>query len=332
LYGAIDDESRRTLLKQLALFHADIAMLHREATEYRLPALSPLPPAVADGARAGVAARIVHWDLGRRILDLLEPRAFDRDILDWYRASAAWLQQWEDYSELEIHLARAREIFPDDAVFCLYLGTMHEALAEPRIQRAIETAAVATQTKASAGSAQSLVDRLDSTDMPGPARPYRVDTPSVERRRAESWFRQALQRDARLHEARIRLGRVLSLRGRPIDGAGELERVLAVPPSELLEYYARLFLGQSLKVQGRLEAAQREFARAAELFPGAQSPRLALSEIARESGDLGRALELLTVLNRRPQAIALDPWHTYHHMHEPSADALVRRLRAWSRR
>ncbi len=121
------------------------------------------------------------------------------------------------------------------------------------------------------------------------------------------------------------------LRGRPIDGARELEQVVAAPLPKVLEYYARLFLGQSLKIQGNLGAAQREFARAADLFPGAQSPRLALSQVARERGDLGRGVELLTVLDRQPQAIAGDPWHDYHHAHEPSADALVRALRAWSR-
>jgi hypothetical protein len=76
----------------------------------------------------------VPWDLARVLLDDVKPRGSDhpapgRDdmVRDWYRATAAWMQNREDYQTL--HLDRAREIFPTDPVILFLSGTQAETYA-----------------------------------------------------------------------------------------------------------------------------------------------------------------------------------------------------------
>jgi hypothetical protein len=332
-HGAIDEASRNRLLKRVALLHTDIAILHREIQGYALPATKPGGLAVDDGRLLGQGTATAHWRVARAVLDLIQPNPqSDVEVRDWYQATGAWLQEWMEYSELRPHLARARQIFPRDAVFALYLGTMHGAFAEPRIQQALPPSSA--RAGSGGGTARLLAGETweISAGREAAAMPP-VDTPTGERNQAEVLFRQALQRDAALHEARVRLARLIALRGRHAEAVRELERVVAEPLPETLEYYARLILGQMLKRLGRPSDASRAFARAAELFPEAQSPRLALSQLAREQGDRRGAIEALAFL-RRPSSAAVrrDPWHDYHQVHEPDAHALMGRLRAeWSR-
>jgi hypothetical protein len=76
----------------------------------------------------------VPWDLARVLLDDVKPRGSDHPALgrddmvrDWYRATAAWMQNREDYQTL--HLDRAREIFPTDPVILFLSGTQAETYA-----------------------------------------------------------------------------------------------------------------------------------------------------------------------------------------------------------
>ena len=69
--------------------------------------------------------------------------------------------------------------------------------------------------------------------------------------------------------------------------------------------------------------------RAAQLYPGAQTPRLALSALARRRGDrLGAQTEIRRVFDLPASPPARDdPWWTYHTAQARNADALLEELR-----
>ena len=168
---------------------------------------------------------------GRRPSEVHRLPSPDGDVRQWYRATAAWLQERNDYAEFQPHLTRARYLFPDDPVFVMYLGTMHTAFAEPRIQNALPE--------------PSQIMRRTSRDLTSTAPPPPIGAADVELDRAEGWFRKALAQDRNFTEARIRLGYVLGRLGRHADAATELQRALTQDPPGLLRYYAQLLLGRA---------------------------------------------------------------------------------------
>src|SRR5262249_8078863 len=93
-------------------------------------------------------------------------------------------------------------------------------------------------------------------------------------------------------------------------------------------YYAALFLGAEEESLGRRDDARAAYARASELFPFAQSAQIALSHLARESGDraealarIGRVFDLpIEPDNRR------DPFWVYHFFQGRDVDELLARL------
>jgi tetratricopeptide (TPR) repeat protein len=80
----------------------------------------------------------------------------------------------------------------------------------------------------------------------------------------------------------------------------------------VLQYYASLFLGFAEAAVGRHDAAVKAFEQAASLFPNAQAPLLAASELAMRRGDraaASAALERLLALSPHTRD---DPWWTYN--------------------
>ena len=105
--------------------------------------------------------------------------------------------------------------------------------------------------------------------------------------------------------------------GRHDEAAAELRKALGAGLPRESQYYAELFVGREEQALGRSEAARESFERASELYPLAQSPRLALSHLARQSGDRTRALQALRYVSELP-ANALrreDPWWDYYSVH-----------------
>ena len=86
-----------------------------------------------------------------------------------------------------------------------------------------------------------------------------IGSESGELGQAEQRFRRALEREPAFTEARIRLGRVLHLRGRHEEAARELQRAAAALSVEPLDggrrrparrYYAEMFLGAASEALG----------------------------------------------------------------------------------
>ncbi len=167
-------------------------------------------------------------------------------------------------------------------------GAIHEALAAPGFQAAL-------------GLDRDLRDRLG------------VQTASGELGGSEGLLRRALQRDGQQVEARIRLGRVLGLRGKHVEAARELERTVSgAGEDRLLAYYARLLHGRELEATGNRVGARLAYEQAARLYPTAHAPRLALSQLLRATGDAVAAVNMLGRLVEPSNDAPDDPWWRYH--------------------
>ena len=289
------------ILRRAALLHADVAMLAPSAAAEpgsAHAAVQTIAPQIArvttsDGIDRHVQLVGVHWDIGRKLLDAVrtphEPMPHperDRMVRDWYRATSAWMISSENHDTK--HLDRAREIFPNDRDILFLSGCQHEAYARPLIQSAVKTAVL---------PARFLID---------------VDSAGPELRRAESFFRGALSQDPAHAEARLRLGRTLGLLDRHADAASELRAASESLADAEQRYYGNLFLGAEEEALGRFEAARAAYGRARQGYPQAQSPYLALSALARRTGDRAgalRATEEMLDLSKDPARN--DPWWSY---------------------
>ena len=237
----------------------------------------------------------------RRQIDKPSPGRDDMVRL-WYRATAAWMQNREDHDT--DHLNHGRSLFPDDADILFLSGCQHETYASPEIQSAMRAAVIPTGVRIDIGS-----DR-------------------AELRQAENFFRRALAINPSLVEARLRLGRVLSLLERHADAVVELRATIDATRDELLRYYGQLFLGAAEEALGKLDAARDAYEAAAALFPGAQSPRIALSALARRRGDRATAWKALERVFHPPDdSEREDPWWAYHVAQTRDVDDLLERLR-----
>ena len=79
-------------------------------------------------------------------------------------------------------------------------------------------------------------------------------------------------------------------------------------------YLAHLFLSRAYEALGEYEAARTSLEQAAALYPNAQTPRLALSNIARRMGSRAAAQRELQILAKLPDAERQreDPWWDYY--------------------
>lgn len=311
-----DVGSLQTRIKRAAWLHADIAVLSRTAAGYGAASTGAESAVVGDGQLAGALGRTPHWAFARFLLDqhrrleVIEARRLtgrlpppDEDVRLWYRATSAYLQSWNEYVELVPHLAAALDAFPEDPVLLLIKGTMHEYLAEPPIQIAVE---------------QQRRLQVEAAN---------VGTPVLERQWALRALEAASRADHTLVEARIRRANLLLRLGRPREAIDDLLPLLSSPPSGVLGYWLHLVHGRTLLALNQPKGARAAFAAAVALFPDAQTPWLGLAQVALR---LGEPADLDT-LTLRPQH-ADDPWLLYHQNHVPHADELVERMRQrWPR-
>ena len=93
-----------------------------------------------------------------------------------------------------------------------------------------------------------------------------------------------------------------------------LQEVAPAVTDDIVSYYAQLVLGDAAAALGQREIASAAYRRAAILFPTAQTPRLALSLLARSAGNAASALTALAPvfsLSDDPMERP-DPWWAYH--------------------
>jgi tetratricopeptide (TPR) repeat protein len=299
------------ILRRGALLHADIAMLIVPSAEPvgsgALVGPRRVRMQISDGREIDLTQVAVHWEIARMLLDYVRPAggpkpapARDEMVRTWYRATALWMQSRENHDTL--HLDRAREIFPTDADILFLSGCQHETYAAPPIQSVLRSAPT------------GLV--------------FDVGSEKRELRQAEDFFRRSVAANPSMAEARLRLGRALFLLARYSEAASELREALAATDEQLLRYYGTLFLGAAEEAQGHFDDARGAYADAEMLYPAAQSPRIALSALARRRGDRATALrELQGLFELSPSEPERDdPWWSYHVAQARNVDDVLEEL------
>jgi tetratricopeptide (TPR) repeat protein len=302
------------VLRRGALLHADVAMfVDRTPVEPASTAPQPGPQRfkleISDGRQIDFGQVAVHWEIARMVLDYVKADGAgepgpgrDEMVRHWYRATAAWMQYVGDHDT--VHLDRAREIFPTDPDILFLSGAQRETYASSHIQSAVRSAVLPFGVFFALGSERA------------------------ELRQAEGFFRRALESKPDYGEARLRLGRVLGSLGRHVDAARELRQALASVDDDLLRYYGELFLGAEEESLGQYDAAFDAYDRAAARYPTAQSPWLALSQLARRRGDRAAALRALQqVFDLPSEPDRNDPWWTYYVAQARNIDQLLEDLR-----
>lgn len=127
---------------------------------------------------------------------------------------------------------------------------------------------------------------------------------------AERAYRSALAAQPDLVEARVHLGRVLTLRNDP--QAIKVLEESADATDEGFRYLARLFEGDDFERRGDLAEAERRYLAAIGLLPNAQSAHIALAHLRHALGARVKAADgiALTAQNRVTDDTA-DPWFWY---------------------
>jgi tetratricopeptide (TPR) repeat protein len=286
-----DVEAANRMLLRGAGLHADIAQLIPDEVVQRSPRQLKMYT-VADGRWESVRYASMHWMLGRSLLEAITPSAAAHpEVLAWYRETSGDLLRLRSHAEAVPHLARARQLFPADTEVLFYSGFLHERFASSLLQAGAESLLEANREGASVSSRRSELTR------------------------AERFFRSALVNDPQHLETRVRRGNVLGGLGQHDAAVLELRRAIEDGASARAElrYLAHLLLGRESEAVGDYAAARAELARAAELYPNAQTPRLALSYIARRTGNRAAAQGELQALAKLPrhETRRPDPWWTY---------------------
>ena len=318
LLGLTDDEAQRGDINRLAEARGDAALGHRDAGAGRPgqggrahgagtpPSGGPIQ--VSRRPRHGPGRQRTGTGRWRAPFSRSSRRSPRRDewVHRWYRAAAARMRRDSLLASSEPLLGRARQLFPKDAAFPFYAGCLHETQASPADPGGVRgDRAVPAQRNRVHGSRVPI-----GTRRPGS-------------------FTEALALQPAWPEARLRLGRVLGLLGRHKEAAAALRRALDETDDPPLVYWGSLFLGAEEQSLGRDAEARASFERARALRPGAQAPRLALSQLARRAGDRSQALaELRAVLTLPSDEVSrYDPLWDYYISRGSEADILFAELR-----
>ncbi len=304
LLGLTDEEAQKgnanRVLLRGALLHTDIAMLAAHLVPTAPGDASELM--VIDAYRAGQESG-QHWEFARMLLDSVHPvPSSDDRVRQWYVAVAAHMQNTRHWGSATYHLKRAREIFPTEATFLFYSGTLHEYYASPLAQKSKITASSMT---------------------------FDFGSRKQELARARHYFEEAVSAQAGYAEAHLRLGRILGLLGNHPQAINELQSAAGGLTEERLRYYHDLFLGQEQQEVGNMDAARGAFQSAAKLFPMAQSPRLSLSLLLRWSDSFPDALTALARVISPPAGDSRgdDPLWFYDVWQARNADGLISEIR-----
>lgn len=272
-------------------------LLHadREAQEKLRPPVSEQPP---PSCGTGPHARMVE-----RLADLL--LLVDREPADFLRRvylGVARHAHWSHCLSTAQHWARAGlKRFPRDGPLLLTLGIAAE-------NDAFHERAPTSRSRGMSAKQRALWEDARRT------------------------FEDALAADPELHEARLRLGRVLWRLGKPEAARAYFELVVSGNPEASLLYLARLFLGRLHQDEGRLTEAEKEYSAALAIRPTSEPAAVAVSYVRQLTGNPEGAREVLNrVLVHARRRTELDPFIDYLMAHASSGQRILERLRADSR-
>jgi hypothetical protein len=130
---------------------------------------------------------------------------------------------------------------------------------------------------------------------------------------AERLFQRAVDRNPGLTEARLRLGRVMSLRGWTTAAEAMLSDLAHTAADPRQRYLAALFLGWVYERRHRVAEAEAAYRLAVETLPTAQTSRVALAALLDRGGDATLAPPILLpdVEGSSSKAEGEEPWAAY---------------------
>ena len=257
------------------------------------------PALFVDGREVGSGCSNYHWEKGRLLLDALKPGpAKDPIARLWYHATIAYLLEVTNYTDAEPHIDYARTVFPTEAVILFEHGCFHESMASARAQ-----AVIRESRPQLGGSTKHLTE-------------------------AEWLFRDAVRADPAYVEARVHHGFVLDELERYEAAATELRPALEAAQGRLLQYYGEMFLGRAEEGLGHYDASRARYAKAAGLYPYAQSPWMAISHLERRVGDRAKSVDAMHTMFGFPSegSSRFDPWWSYHLLQDASSAKLLAEL------
>ncbi len=313
LVRAADRLSQWQLLEAGIMLHTEAALwLWRE--EYRQAALDHL--GVAHSWLATV------------------PGPFSRT---WLLATIAFHQS----QMLEANIARAIDAAADrlgeDAEVIVARGMLAEVTASTLARGA----GTVRDTRQSAGTNAALDPRFASDVRRELTQQTRDDRDVLTARRLTRWrafmsvatrtYRRALEVAPDHREAQLRLGRALVLSGSAAQGLPLLERARAGQASARIEYLSSLFIARAHEDAQRLDDATREYRRALDASPSAQSAAVGLAHVLFRQG---RRLDARAVTRDALDAAARradDPWWNYDLGYATSLAEWLRQLRETAR-
>jgi len=277
------------LLRQIALLESDGVMLTGGQKFILVPPGSKIPKDMmlsADGIGLDAVVGPPNWKIARTAIDAIsaEPAA-RRWIHQWYTATTAYLFYDHVLAVIPEHVAGWQRVLPDDGEAWFHEGCLFEAFAGSRLQHAM------------------LDGRRKGLEI-------KIENSYSNLRQARRKFEQALERDSRHVEARLRLARVKSVLGETQTAVKELSAVIPDLGSdgELL-YLAQLFLGAAQELSGDYTGARTAYTEAWSLYPRALSPRI--SRLGMDPPSAGGD-DVLADLLRQERIRADDPWLSYH--------------------
>lgn len=327
--GRRDRDEQLAIVGRALVLHVDIALAHRTASGYTLPPGKSSISLFQDGRVVGSMSGTFHWEFARRLI-ARAPRGEDRLRIGrlFYRATAAVLQRWGEYPELDQHLKEGLDLLSDDPVLLMYEGALRHAFAGPRVQEYFNDqrriAADGMVTMGPPGQNPNMYIRSGSQMSLGPPP---LPSISVSLYQAERLFRRAIAGDESLAEARIRLAHVLADRLDPIAALSELEKMRGTDLPPLLEYYASLVRGRAARAANRLDEARTAFERAASIATSASAPLYGLSDVALAQGRRAESLSYLLKAGAELRDEANEPWWWIDRAHVPDGNEQIDQLR-----
>jgi tetratricopeptide (TPR) repeat protein len=307
------------VLKRAAMLHTDAALGGRADSSGERRRSELFVFRFSDGQEVNREDSIGHWEMARFLLDYVQPdkRAMRPDpgsddwVRRWYGTAIAYMLQRMQFTVGITN--RSLEIFRNDAEMLFLAGVMHETLASPGVQEAFREADYYLR------SAVGLSSRRGELNA------------------AEDLLRRALKLSPGFSQARLHLGHVLAEQGEHKNALPELAQALSGMKNTDLLYYGHLFSGRSAAALGQASVARESYERAASLKPTAQSPLLALSQLAYSGGHAGEAAAMLARVGELPAGDRDEPWWAYNmsvgrFFFEPLRRDLVDTLRAEMRK
>ena len=323
-------------LKAAVVLHSDAALAGPvEILRGGAPARTDGPKLVwaNDGEFGGAVVADWNWPFARSLVDFLAstPTTPDPFVSLWYHATSAALLRFGHYGEVNPHLERAIRLLPDDALIAYDRACYYEGLTLPRARQVLEdprTEQILSPTGPGPIGAR--------TSNASPSAQARTTQQHTERLKAEAEAERSLRRvlslDDGAAEARVRLGRLIEVRGRHQEALDSFTAALIGQVDPVTAYYAHLFAARSARELGQLDKAAGHVREALTLFPDAQSALVAQSQLAMFSGDAALALAPIRHLSTLDHDQRQDPWWQYPMGPGRDADRLLKQLWASVRR